>query len=98
MPYNYQSRKSEGDLRRRLHQPSAASTTSPSDCSDDTGDEHESVPFSGSGPTTYIVMCINSGAKPEALRWLVDKTRGKRDEGGAELIVRQQMLTEKGQV
>lgn len=92
-------RKSEGDLYRRLltQIPDGSKSQSQSDFSDDTGDEKELIPSSG-GPQTLIVVCVNSSAHPEALRWLVDKVRGKRGDGGAELIVRQQIsFLEKGQ-
>lgn len=93
-------RKSEGDLYRRLLNqiPDGTKSQSQSDFSDDTGDERELIPSSG-GPQTLIVVCVNSSAHPEAIRWLVDKIRGKRGDGGAELIVRQQVsVLEKGQV
>lgn len=30
------------------------------------------------------------GLEPQALRWLVDKIRGRREAGGGELLLRQQ--------
>ena len=41
-------------------------------------------------PPTYVVLQFSRRAKTEALAWLVDKVRGKRRDGGAELLVRRQ--------
>lgn len=53
-----------------------------------TGDPGEGAAF----PPTYLVLAFARHVKPEALRWLVDKIRGKRRDGGAELFVRRQPL------
>jgi len=39
-------------------------------------------------PPTYLVLQFSRRTKTEALVWLVDKIRGKRRNGGAELLVR----------
>lgn len=41
-------------------------------------------------PPTYIVLQINGKTQENTVRWLVEKIRGKRRDGGAELIVMRQ--------
>lgn len=41
-------------------------------------------------PPTYVVLQFSRRTKTEALVWLVDKIRGKRRDGGAELLIRRQ--------
>lgn len=51
------------------------------DGNEDTSDEETVL------PTTYIVVKISKDIKTATLHWLVEKIRGKRRDGGAELIV-----------
>ena len=41
-------------------------------------------------PPTYLVLKVASDIKENTLTWLIDKIRGKRRDGGAELIVMRQ--------
>ena len=56
-------------------------SASPSDSAEETA-----VVF----PPTYIVIQFSRHIKTAALVWLVNKIRGKRSDGGAELLVRRQ--------
>lgn len=49
-------------------------------------DQEENVHF----PQTYIVMKLAKNIQQKTLIWLVNKITGKRRDGGAELILRQQ--------
>ncbi|XP_044267516.1 anoctamin-10 isoform X1 [Tribolium madens] len=55
-----------------------------SDVMSDEFDENTSL------PPTYLVIKIASDIKENTLTWLIDKIRGKRRDGGAELIVMRQ--------
>lgn len=43
-------------------------------------------------PPTYIVLKIAKDMKEATILWLIDKIRGKRRDGGAELIVMKQPI------
>lgn len=55
-----------------------------SETSDDLGDGLEE---SSSLPQTYMVMMLNPDIDENTLIWLVEKIRGKRRDGGAELVI-----------
>ena len=48
-------------------------------------------------PPTYMVIRFAADVQPRAIAWLVDKVRGPRSHGCAELLVRRQH-TEPGDV
>lgn len=52
--------------------------------SDDLNDEGAQL------PATYLVVRIAPDIKENTLTWLIDKIRGKRRDGGAELIAMRQ--------
>lgn len=52
---------------------------------DDTADMDEAVL-----PPTYIVLQISQKVPKETLTWLVNKIRGRRRDGGGELILMKQ--------
>lgn len=56
------------------------------DVFDFTDSEDVDAPF----PPTYMVVRFAADVKPRAIAWLVDKIRGPRSHGGAELLVRRQ--------
>lgn len=56
------------------------------DVFDFTDSEDMDAPF----PQTYMVVRFGADVKPRAIAWLVDKVRGPRSHGGAELLVRRQ--------
>lgn len=56
------------------------------DVFDFTDSEDADAPF----PPTYMVVRFASSLQPRAIAWLVDKVRGPRSHGGAELLVRRQ--------
>lgn len=57
------------------------------DASDVMSDEFdENTPL----PPTYLVLKVASDIRENTLTWLIDKIRGKRRDGGAELIVMRQ--------
>lgn len=45
-------------------------------------------------PQTYIVMQLDPETPATALKWLVDKIRGRRRDGGAELVLFKQPTQE----
>lgn len=55
-----------------------------SETSDDPGDGFED---SASLPQTYMVMMLNPDIDENTLIWVVEKIRGKRRDGGAELVI-----------
>lgn len=55
------------------------------DAGDDSGEDEAGV-----FPQTHIVIKFASHINASAMMWLVDKIRGKRRDGGAELLVRRQ--------
>lgn len=56
------------------------------DVFDFTDSEDADAPF----PPTYMVVRFAAATQPRAIAWLVDKIRGPRSHGGAELLVRRQ--------
>lgn len=63
------------------------------DMFDFTDSEDADAPF----PPTYMIVRFAPDAQPRAIAWLVDKIRGPRSHGCAELLVRRQH-TESGEV
>lgn len=63
---------------------------------DELSDEHNEIDEipSSSLPETYIVLMLNTEINGTALKWLVEKVRGKRRDGGAELVLFKQSFDE----
>lgn len=57
-----------------------------SDAKESSDEQDDNVQF----PQSYIIIKFGKNVKTLTLNWLVDKIRGQRRDGGAELIVRQQ--------
>lgn len=51
-------------------------------------DEHAAGADTADTFETYLVVTFASNCNNKALHWIVDKIRGKRSHGGAELLVR----------
>lgn len=63
---------------------------------EDLSDEHtetDDIP-STSIPETYIVLTLSTEIKGATLKWLIEKIRGKRRDGGAELVLFKQSYDE----
>lgn len=43
-------------------------------------------------PQTYIVIRISPDIKPETLKWLIERIKGEKWKGGAELVAMKQPL------
>ena len=50
-------------------------------------DDHEAE-HGGTFPRTYLVIRLAPNIQPAAVTWLVQKITGKKQDGGAELLVR----------
>lgn len=57
-----------------------------SEMSEENGDEATVL------PQTYLVLQLNPETPSSALKWLVDKVRGRRRDGGAELVLLKQPI------
>jgi len=50
--------------------------------------EETEVDHGGTFPRTYLVIRLAPNIRPSAVTWLVRKITGKKQDGGAELLVR----------
>lgn len=60
----------------------------------DLSDDHGEVDDAPTIPQTYIVIELSTEINGTALKWLVEKIRGKRRDGGAELVIFKQPFDE----
>lgn len=61
----------------------------------DLSDEHPDIDDVHSYiPRTYIVLTLSEEINGTALKWLIEKIRGKRRDGGAELLLFKQPFDE----
>lgn len=57
-------------------------------------DDHSSDEGLKSFPQTYIIIKFSAKANEKAIAWFISKIRGKRQDGGAELLIRRQPYKE----